>query len=191
MPRTDQEFRALMQKVATGSEEAAQELFRDYGPYLLHAIRRRLSKQIRSKFDSMDFAQDVWASFFAEVPEKRSFDSPEKLVAFLTKLARNKVLDAVRQRLKTDKRDVRKEQSLDDSTRFDKDRLDDGQPTPSQVLMTQEEWAEFLRKQPLVYRRIFILLREGKTQYEIAEELDIHLKTVNRIVCRAAPRASS
>jgi RNA polymerase sigma-70 factor (ECF subfamily) len=180
-----------MQKVVAGSAEAAQELFRDYGPYLLHAIRRRLSKQIRSKFDSMDFAQDVWASFFAEVPEKRSFDSPEKLVAFLTKLARNKVLDAVRQRLKTDKHDVRKEQSLDDSTRFDKDRLDDGQPTPSQVLMTQEEWAEFLRKQPLVYRRIFILLREGKTQYEIAEELDIHLKTVNRIVCRAASRASS
>ena len=191
MPRTDQEFHALMQKVVAGSADAAQQLFRDYGPYLLHAIRRRMSKRIRSKFDSMDFAQDVWASFFAESPAKRSFDSPQQFIAFLAKLARNKVLDAVRQRLKTDKHDVRKEQSLDDSTRLQKDRLADGQPTPSQILMTQEEWPAFLRKQPLVYRRVFILLREGKTQNQIAEELNIHLKTVNRIVCRAARRASS
>src|SRR6516165_7459551 len=103
MPRTDQEFHALMQEVVAGSAEAAQELFRDYGPYLLHAIRRRMSKRIRSKFDSMDLAQDVWASFFAESPAKRSFDSPQQFIAFLAKLARNKVLDAVRQRLKTDK----------------------------------------------------------------------------------------
>ena len=64
---------------------------------------------------------------------------------------------------------------MDDSTCFQKDRLTAAQPTPSQIVMSQEEWREFLRKQPLVYQRIFILLREGSTPDEIAEELKIHL----------------
>src|SRR5713226_1526015 len=109
MPRTDEEFHALMQKVVAGSAEAAQELFREYGPYLLHAIRRRMSKRIRSKFDSMDFAQDVWASFFAQPLARRSFGSPEELVAFLTALAENKVIDAVRQRMGTQKHTINRE----------------------------------------------------------------------------------
>jgi RNA polymerase sigma factor (sigma-70 family) len=190
MARSDAEFHTLMQKLLTGSDEAAQELFREYGPYLMHAIRRRLDKRIRSKFDSLDFAQDVWASFFAETPEKRSFNSPGELVAFLTKLAQNKVIDAVRQRTQTGKHNISREQSLDDSTRFDKSGLAGDQATPSQILMTQEEWVEFLRKQPLVYRRIFILLREGKTHVEIAQELGIHTKTVERVVYRATPRGN-
>ncbi len=191
MVRTDDEFHALMNKVLSGSQSAAQELFRDYEPYLLRAIRRRLSNRIRSKFDSLDFAQDVWASFFAELPERRAFESPDMLIAFLTKLAQNKVIDAVRQRTKTQKYDVKREESIDDSKRFDKDNLAADQLTPSQILMTQEEWKEFLRKQPLVYQRIFILLREGKSHQEIAGELGIHVRTVQRVVSRNVPREGS
>lgn len=191
MTTTDDEFQALMQEVLTGSEAAAQRLFRDYEPYLLMVIRRRLSKQIRSKFDSLDFAQDVWASFFNEMTRKRSFASPDELVAFLTTVAHNKVVDAVRQRMMTQKHNVNLEQSIDDSTRFDKDNLPGDQPTPSQILMSQEEWKEFLRKQPLVYRRIFVLLREGKSPAEIAQELGIHQRTVDRVISRHTLGGSS
>jgi RNA polymerase sigma-70 factor (ECF subfamily) len=191
MSKADEEFHALMQKVLAGSEEAAQDLFRDYEPYLLYAIRKRMGKQIRSKFDSMDFVQDVWASFFAELPDQRKFIDADDFVAFLTLLAQNKVVDVVRQRTKTLKHDMEREESLDDSRRFDKNKLVGRQQTPSQILMTQEEWVEFLRRQPLVYRQIFILLREGKKQQQIAEELGIHVKTVNRIVCRVATRELS
>ena len=191
MVRTDDEFHALMQKVVAGSETAAEELFRDYGPSLLHAIRQRMSERIRSQFDSLDFAQDVWASFFKDLPEKRSFTRPNELVVFLTKVAENKIIDALRHRLKTKKHDLQREESLDDSRRIDKDELVGEQPTPSQIMMTKEEWVEFLRKQPPVYRRIFILLREGKTQDQIAAELGIHKKTVQRVVADAAPRETS
>lgn len=191
MLKTDEEFHDLMQRVLTGSEPAAEELFRDYGPSLLHAIRRRLSKRIRSQFDSLDFAQDVWASFFKEGPEKRSFNSPTELVLFLTKVAENKVIDAFRHRVRTQKHDLEREESLDDSRRIDKGELVGAQPTPSQIVMSKEEWVEFLRKQPMAYRRIFILLREGKTQDEIAVELGIHKKTVQRVVADAAPRGPS
>ena len=187
MLKNDEKFRALMQQVLAGSQDAAQELFRDYEPGILKAVRRQLDKRIRSKFDSLDFAQDVWASFFAELPENVVFNTPDDLAKFLIKIAQYKVIDANRHHLKTQKNDVKREQSLDDSRRFDKDDLAAVQPTPSQIVMSEEEWIEFLRKQPLVYRRIFILLREGRSQDEIARELGIHQRTVNRVVGRLAP----
>jgi RNA polymerase sigma factor (sigma-70 family) len=185
MSKLDEDFQALMQRVLAGSDEAAQELFDGYAPYLVRAIRSRLSTRIRSKFDTQDFAQDVWASFFAESHDKRVFDTPDALVAFLTRLALNKVIDAMRQRTQAQKRDVSREQSID-SQRFDKEQLAADQATPSQIVMGQEEWRAFLGKQPPVYRRMFILLRAGKTPVEIAEELGMHPRTVRRIVDRLA-----
>jgi RNA polymerase sigma factor (sigma-70 family) len=191
MAKPNEDFQALMQRVLAGSDEAAQELFDRYAPYLLRAIRRRLNSRIRAKFDSQDFAQEVWASFFAESPNKRVFDSPSSLVAFLTILARNKVVEAVRQRTQTLKRDVAREQSLDDSRSFDKGRIVGNEPTPSQVVMSQEEWGAFLGKQPPVYRRVLILLRAGSSPVEIAKELGVHRRTVLRIAGRFAPEAIS
>ncbi|MBI1831005.1 MAG: sigma-70 family RNA polymerase sigma factor [Planctomycetes bacterium] len=191
MAKTHKQFHALMDRVLTGSEEAAAELFREYEPFLLHAIRRRLSKRIRSKFDSLDFAQDVWASFYSRFPAKVSFQSAEELFTFLTTLARNKVIDAYRQRTTTEQYDVEREQSLDDSSRFDKDGLPGNQPTPSQILMTHEEWTEFLRKQPLVYRHVFVLLRDGKSYGAIGKVLGISARTVARIVISRLPGGMS
>src|ERR1043165_504150 len=93
-------FQTWMQRVIDGSEEAAQELLRDFQPALLHAIRRRLTKRIRSKFDSIDFVQDVWLSFFSTLAARPDFKTTDELIAFLTRVAENKVIDAVRNRVK-------------------------------------------------------------------------------------------
>jgi RNA polymerase sigma-70 factor (ECF subfamily) len=187
MAKTDDEFHGLMQRVMKGSEEAARELFREYGPYLIVAIRRHLTKRMRSKFDSLDFAQDVWASFFAESRDLRAFTSPKELVAFLGKLARNKIVDARRHRL-TQKRASSKEMSLDDSVRVDRSGIAGSEPTPSQIVMRQEEWDAFLGEKPEAYRHIFVLLSEGKSHEEIAAELGLHRRTVDRIIQRYGPR---
>jgi RNA polymerase sigma-70 factor (ECF subfamily) len=176
-----------MRKAVSGSETAARKLFEDYELVLLQAIRRKLNKKVRSKFDSIDFAQDVWASFFAQPPEKRVFERPDNLLAFLTKLAENKVAESMRQRLTFQKYDVHREQSLDDPKVMRNDALIARQPTASQVAMTKEEWTVFLRSQPLVYQRIFILLREGHTHVQIAAELGINVRTIERAVARLTP----
>jgi RNA polymerase sigma factor (sigma-70 family) len=178
------EFDALMQQVLVGSDEAAAKLLREFEPVLLRAIRRRLDKRLRSKFDSIDFAQDVWASFFAQERAERQFSTAEKLLAFLTTVARNKVMDKSRQRMKLQKFNVKREQSLDDSTKFDRDALPGNQPTPSHIVMSQEEWSEFLRKQPPAHRHIFLLLRDGKSCAEIARELNLHPRYVQRVAER-------
>src|SRR5579864_1112444 len=84
----DDPFRSLLRRVLTGCPEAAEELHRDYGDHIIRVVRRRLPRRLRPKFDSVDFAQDVWASFFQA---EHDFKGPEHLMAFLTRVARTKV----------------------------------------------------------------------------------------------------
>src|SRR4051812_332701 len=93
------EFAILMEKLRNQTEGAAEELIERYGPAVVRVVRRRLRKGLRSKFDSMDFVQSVWATFFATPAQQFDFDDPESLIKFLTKVARHKVVDAVRERL--------------------------------------------------------------------------------------------
>src|SRR5277367_1887044 len=97
-------FRELLHRVLDGSEDAARQLQEQYGEYIIMAVRRRMPRRLRSKFDSVDFVQDVWASFFRTA--ERQFSSPDHLVAYLTRMAQNKVVDAARAGLDTFKRDV-------------------------------------------------------------------------------------
>src|SRR6266850_5492957 len=101
-----QEFPALMQGVRSSSDEAARALVDRYGDHILRIVRHKLHKKLRSKFDSADFVQAVWTSFFAMPLDEMRFQHPEELAAFLMQLARNKVVDAVRQRLQTGRYDV-------------------------------------------------------------------------------------
>ena len=176
------DFKKLMQDVLAGSEEAASRLFRDYHRLVLTMIRRHIDQRVRKRVDSIDFAQDVWASFFATAPDKRRFSDPKAFYAFLGALARNKVVDGVRQQIGVKKRDISKEQSIDDSRAFNKDDLRDPAPTPSRVLMDEEAWSSFLRKQPIVNRRIFILYRQGMGTTEIAESTGLNPRMVRRIL---------
>lgn len=179
------EFGALMERVLAGSQTAARELVEGYGHYILYVIRRRLHDQLRSKFDSRDFEQEVWASFFANLPKKQAFQSPEELIGFLTSLARNKVVESVRQRLRAQKYNVIRETPLGDAP--DAADLPARQPTPSEVAMGREEWDRLLQNQPAAYRCILALLRVGKTLQETARELDVSERTVRRVIDKVAP----
>jgi RNA polymerase sigma-70 factor (ECF subfamily) len=187
MPAKADDFHELMDHVLMGSEEAAQELVELYGPAVLRAVRRRLNSRLRSKFDSDDFVQDVWASFFADPPRMNTFRSPDDLAGFLAVLARNKVVDVVRKRLQLDKSNVNREESLEDAPFLVQDQLIAQQPSPSTAAMTREEWDELLRKQPLVYRRILLRFRDGRTPAEIAQEQEISERTVRRVIARTVP----
>lgn len=179
------EFAELMRRVQEGDREAAELIHKLYAEHIRRAVRRRLHERLRSKFDSLDFVQDVWASFFADAPDKYAFETPEELIGFLTAIARHKVNAATRKR-HSPKYDVTRERSADDFPEG-ADRYPAEQPTPSEIVMSHEEWQELLRKQPLVYRRILLLLREGKNYSAIAEELNISLRTVTRVVHKVLP----
>jgi RNA polymerase sigma factor (sigma-70 family) len=176
------DFPALMQRVRDGSPTAIQELLERYEPSVLRIIRETLPDKLRAQFDSVDFTQDVWKSFFPRLPQAATFETGAELAAYLAKIARNKVAGVVKRGLILQKHNANRERSLDDSKRFDQNQLIAPQQSPSEAVMTKENWQEFLKKQPLLYRRVFIEVRRGKSASEIAGELDLHVKTVRGLI---------
>lgn len=186
----DDEFTDLIDRVQSGCQQSVGVLLNRYGPYILMEVRRRLNRRLRSKFDSLDFVQDVWTSFFADAPTKYAFQDPADLIALLTKMARNKVSQTVRVRLKRQKYNVNRERPLDpDPDDMPGMRLD--LVTPSEIIMSREAWESVLERQPLVHRRILSLLREGREPASIAEELQISVRTVRRVIQKNLPGIAS
>jgi RNA polymerase sigma factor (sigma-70 family) len=191
MDDTDQDFMRLMQRMSEGSEEAARELLGRYGEHILRVVRRRLNKKLRSKFDSVDFVQSVWASFFAKSPQRHHFECPEALFAFLGRLARNKVADATRKRTQVQKYDVNRERSLDHSAVWQEAQRVTRQPTPSQVVGDKEQWDRIMQDLSPRERHVLSLLRGGSSCQEVADELGINEKTVRRLIRRVSPESKN
>jgi RNA polymerase sigma-70 factor (ECF subfamily) len=185
MSPEQQEFEKLYGRIRDGSEDAARQLLERCGPHLLAVIRQKLSVHLRSVFDSLDFLQDVWASFFAGELE-HSFRDPNALITFLVRMARNKVADEVRRRLGGGKADLSREHSLDGSARFEAAGLTDGLPPPGEQAAASEQWDRLVEGRPFHHVRILEMLRQGYKHTEIAAELGLNEKTVRRLIHKIA-----
>jgi RNA polymerase sigma-70 factor (ECF subfamily) len=176
------EFQRLLKEAVEGSKEAMQTLIDVYTPHILRAVRRKLNKSIRSKFDSIDFTQAVWASFLTDIQEGEQFQQPEDLAAYLWAMAEHKVVDEIRHHLKGDNYNVEREQSLNDSRLFLQEGIADRTPTPSQVVAGEELWERLMERLPEHYRKVLELRRAGHSHVEIAQQLGLHEKTVRRVI---------
>jgi RNA polymerase sigma-70 factor (ECF subfamily) len=179
------DFEALWQRVRDGDPVAIGTFVGKYGNALIRVVRRRLHSKLRARFDSADFVQDVWASFFAHLP-KDAPSSPEQLAAFLEALARNKVAEIARNQV-AKKNNVHREQvSLNDS-QATLPVPAARQATPSTAAMSREEWDRLLDRQPPLYRHILVLRREGREIAQIAVELGVSERTVRRVLTKLLP----
>lgn len=186
-PQPRPAFRALLQQVLDGSEDAAQQLHQEYGKFIMMAVRAKLSRQMRSKYDSVDFAQDVWLSFL-RMPDA-VFENPEHLIGYLVRMAKHKVIDAKRDRMESAKHDVRREEPLANSVEGqERQKVYAHDGTPSEGAISLEMWQRMLAGQPPAYRKVLVLLRDGCTQDEVSEQLNLCRKTVQRIQRKALER---
>lgn len=186
----------LLKQVQEGSQDAARELAETYGPHVRRYVRRNLDASLRPKFDSIDFVQLVWASFFAQPGRAADLETPEQLVRYLGGMARHKVLNTGRD-LHTLKRNVEREvrfEQLGRDVRFDPQEPDGGphlpsrDPTPSAVAICREEWERIVEDQPELVRRIVELRYAGSTFEEIAAALQIHERSARKIIDRLEKR---
>jgi RNA polymerase sigma-70 factor (ECF subfamily) len=191
MPEQPKSLSELLERARQDSEGSAQEIVERYGPYILRAVRRRLNKKLRSKFDSVDFVQAVWASFFALPADRLQFQRPQQLVDFLMGLARNKVVDAVRQRLETQKYDVNRELPLYDSTAVDAREVKARGPTASQVAIAKEEWQRAQDSAVPREERIVNWIQRGQSLESIAREIGVSVKTIRRVLERIRQRPTA
>ena len=180
MTRQDTELQALLQGLRDGSPEAARAFDERYGEFLLRVIRRRLEQCLRSRFDSIDFRQDVYASFFRELPAADAFPTSKALITYLARMAQNKVFNALRQHLGPRRSPDESARSLDGSARMEALQQIAPEPSASEVFMAEERVFNLTRGKPAKYERIVGLARIGFSQSEIAQRLGLHIKVVRR-----------
>jgi RNA polymerase sigma-70 factor (ECF subfamily) len=173
-------FRNALEQVRAGSPEAVWSFIETYGPHIQRIVRRRLDQRMRSQFDSLDFVQMVWMSFFRNPGEIRSFQQPEDLVRFLAAVARRKVIDQYRRRVVASKCSVTREQSIQEVP----EPRDGAEMTPSRIAIAREQWELLLRRQPARDRSIAQLRFGGATYTEISQQLGIHERTARRVIDR-------
>lgn len=183
----NQHFQALLRQVQQGSHEAARELYETYVDHVLRGVRVRLWHRMRSKFDSQDFVQQVWASFFDGRERLPDFDTPEALVNYLLGMAYNKVTGEGRH-LQTQKHDIQREQRIATAAGPHPVSRD---PTPSAVAVYHEQYDRLVDRQPPRVKRIVELRLDGKTFEEIAAELEIDESTARRVIKRLQLEAQS
>lgn len=170
----------MLERARGGDPEAARTLYARYSAYVRVAVRRQLHPRLRSQFDSLDFVQDVWTSFLTAPADPARFETPAALLSFLSRMAHNKLVDAVREQFQTAKRDVTREEPLGETTAGMPDRG----PSPSQWAVAGERWEQLVGHFPAGHRAILERLRAGYTALEIAEQAGVSVSTVNRIVRR-------
>jgi RNA polymerase sigma factor (sigma-70 family) len=181
------DLRRVLDRIRDGDEEAARELLRRYEAQVRLVVRRQLPRLLRSRFDSLDFLQSVWGSFFRRMQAGPSeFEDPRNLVAFLARAAKNKVIDEYR-RASSRKQDVRLEETLweGDRPRELVARTD----TPSQIAEADEAFGRLRDQLPEDRRLILGLKAEGLTNREIGDRLKISERTVRRALEELRRRA--
>lgn len=178
------DFTRLIERFRAGDPAALARLYAEYGGVVREAVRRRLPDRLRKEYDSLDFAQDVWASFLDLPPGKHHFATPEALGGFLTRVAYYKVIEVCRRRLGSQGYDVTREQPIVRAADGAEVPIPGREATPSQVAIADERWAAIAAALPAVHVAVVQRLREGFTQKEVAAMANITDRTVRRIVDR-------
>ncbi len=173
-------FAVLMERVRAGSDEAVEQMLQLCRPQIYRIVRRRLGKELRSQYDSDDFVQSVWQAFFEHRSRILQFSQPDSLVAFLSQVASNKVVNACRKRLNAGNEHAKREPLLND-VKPGSDELTSEDPTPSEVAIKQEDWDQLVEGQPDRQRRMIEMRANGARVADIAAELNVSPRTVRRV----------
>jgi RNA polymerase sigma-70 factor (ECF subfamily) len=173
----------LLEKLTTGESEAAEQIFRDYEPFLRTIVRRRLTPRLRSKFDSMDVLQTVWTDVLSGFRERqREFPDREHFKAFLARVTYNHFVNHCRRH----RSQFEHEQALDDDVSSPLPHA--ATPRPSQIAEANELWTTLLDMCPPSHRGVLELKRQGLPLGEIASRTGLHEGSVRRILYDLAKR---
>jgi RNA polymerase sigma-70 factor (ECF subfamily) len=170
----------LLARIREGDEGAARELLARYESKVRMVVRRQLPRLLRARFDSLDFLQSVWGSFFHRIQGgPNDLDEEQNLIAFLAWAARNKVIDEYR-RAATQRQDIAREERLE--TNRDRDLILASGDTPSQLAQAHETYDRLRELLPADRRIILELKAAGHSCREIGDRLGLSERTVQRVL---------
>ena len=184
------DIQGFLARIQAGDDDAARELLTRYEAEVRLVVRRQLPRLLRSRFDSLDFLQSVWGSFFRRMrTDPTEFEDARHLVGFLARAAKNKVIDEYR-RAASRKQDMHREEPI----WSDGDRPRDLAATidtPSQVAQAREVFGRLRDLLPEDRRALLELKAQGLSSKEIGDRLGISERTVQRVLEDLRRRAAA
>lgn len=184
MGMTEGDLASLIERARAGDEEAIRNL-QQFEDDIRLMVRVRLPGRLRTQFDSMDFVQDVWQSFFRLYNrEPQRFSNVRDLRGYLAGVARNKVFEEHRRLSLTQKYDLGREEPLyvRKGNREIPREVVASDPSPSQDAQARERLAQILEGRTPVEMEVIELRRQGLTYGEIAQHIGLHERTVRRMM---------
>lgn len=188
----------LLEQARAGGNESLGDLLRVYQNYLTVLATTQLDHRLRRRMNPSDLVQETMLAAHRDFEAFRGNSEPE-LLAWLRQILVNCLRDAVDLHLNAQKRDMRREisieqfsQSLDKSAGDLAAVLADRGPSPSEPARLREravELADQLARLRPEYRDVIVLRNlQGLSFNEIAERLDRRPGTVRMLWLRAMDR---
>jgi RNA polymerase sigma-70 factor (ECF subfamily) len=189
--RDDSDISELIARAKSGDDAAIREFLSRFEQEVRTMVRSRLPRTLRSRFDSMDFVQSVWQSFFTNLRDRsQDFENIKHLRGFLAGVARNKVYEEHRKLTKTKKHAIAREERLyvrRGCREVPRDVVSP-EPTPSKAVQASERLAQLTAGCSPLEIEVITLRHGGMTFQEIALRTGVHERSVRRIIELARSR---
>jgi RNA polymerase sigma-70 factor (ECF subfamily) len=167
----------LLEQLCQGDMAAAKEVFLAYEPYLRRVVRRQLPQGLRTKFDSIDIVQSVWATLLERYRAGGwHFSDVRRFHAFLVEVTRNRFIDDFRKHRLA----YEKEQPLG-GLHTSQVPAAPGAPPPD-VMEAEELFEQMLALSPPEHRELLRLKRQGLSMDELTARTGLHPGSIRRIL---------
>lgn len=180
------QFQELIQRVRERDQDAARELTQRYEKIIRRVVRIHLrDARLRQIMDSMDVCQSVLATFFVRTAlGQYELDSPENLINLLASIARNKLTNQVH-RLQAQRRDLRKNTTLEGNDLHLADRASDPSEQASAREILEKVWGKLDESERYLAEQRSL----GRSWKEIADEMGALDVTLRKKLTRSLDRA--
>ncbi len=187
-----QKTKHLVVLAREGDLSALNQLYSVYADRVRWIVRFRMSKELRSKLESMDLVQETLIHAFSGL-DGFTYSNEGDFVRWLSRIAENELRGSLK-KLHADKRDIRKEVRLENfgsSTDggYVKPHVPIQTTTPSMILSGKEDLAKLekaIDELKPEYKEVIILTKiEGLSYQEIGQKLGKSSDAVRMLATRA------
>jgi RNA polymerase sigma-70 factor (ECF subfamily) len=179
-------FADVMKRLRRGDPDAARQVFERFAHRLVILARDQFDSGLRCHIDPEDIVQSVYRSFFRRYADGQFIVGDwEGLWGLLTVITVRKCLNREKY-LRRDRRDVRREVSLD----FALEQAGEirealaRDPTPAEAALLAETLERLMRDLDGHDRTILTLSLQGYTSAEISDQIGRSRRTVQRVLER-------
>ncbi len=184
--------RELVALAKDGNESAISQLWTVYGARVHWIMRLRMGKELRSKLESMDLAQDALLSALEDL-KNFTYKNEGDFLRWISTIAENRLRDNL-DKLHADKRNIRKEirigrPGVNTVSKSAVSFTPIEATTPSVIISRKEELDKLeksIDKLKPEYKQVILLSKiDGLSYKEIADKLDKTSEAVRKLISRA------